>query len=214
MSRLKDELAAAEDDEERADALRESRLYLRQPAEKLQPAIDGIVGMIRFGTGTSPHLYYALGDLLTARGDRHMAARAYLRALEFEHPRPEQVRAALNDSISLIHPGTTAEAIGGSFEGEKARSAQWVAAYQQFEDDLVRRGVDLSDESVYQPFYDEHGQPRAELGFALGDHLPRGPAMKGLIVLIVLVGGFLLIVAATIAWWRSRRRRARAGAFA
>ena len=211
---LEQRLAAAEDDQERAEALGESRRYLRRPAEKLQPAIDGVVGMIRFGTGTSPHLYYALGDLLTARGDRHLAARAYLRALEFKHPRPEQVRAAMKDSISLIHPETTEEKIAASFQGEKDAAASWVAAYQSFEDDLVRRGVDLSDASVYQPFYDEHGQPRAELGFALSDHLPRGPALQALIVLVVVIGGFLVILAAGIAWWRGRRRRRTAGAFA
>jgi tetratricopeptide (TPR) repeat protein len=36
---------------------------------KIDKAIEGVVGMIRFGTGTSPDLFYALGDLLaTAKG--------------------------------------------------------------------------------------------------------------------------------------------------
>ena len=44
----------------------------------LKPNVfDGLVGMVRFGTRASPELYYALGDLLTARTDKALAYRAY-----------------------------------------------------------------------------------------------------------------------------------------
>ncbi len=219
MERLEQRLAeAGEDQQERNDALEQTRTLIegRRSASddlkaKLQPAIDGIVGMIRFGTGTSPHLYYALGDLLAARGDKHLASRAYLRALEFNHPRPVQVRAALKGVIGYVD-GVDVDDITADFEREKADAAAWVAAYQAFEDDLVRRGVDLSDESVYEPFYAEHGQPRAELGFALGDHLPRGPAGTALVILALLLTGFMLTVVFLVKTIR-RRRRTRAGAF-
>ena len=214
-------LAAAEDDTLRLDLYEHYNTYIHvrtatstEEAERLQPAIDGVVGMIRFGTGKSPHLYYALGDLLAARGDNHLAARAYLRALEFGHPRPEMVREARDRSAGMIK-GVDLDDITADFEREKADAAAWVAAYQAFEDDLVRRGVDRSDESVYEPFYAEHGQPRAELGFALSDHLPRGPAGTALIALVILallLTGFLLTVVFLVKTIR-RRRRTRAGAF-
>ena len=54
------------------------------PAEKLENAVIGIMGMMKFGNHKSPVLLEALGDLLLNTGDdsgaRHLAARAYLKA--------------------------------------------------------------------------------------------------------------------------------------
>ncbi len=204
------------DAKERADALRYTMPYSTRSAPEdlkaqLQPPIDGIVGMIRFGTGTSPLLYHALGDLLAARGDKHLAVRAYLRALEYDHPRPEQVEQAVDQVFESLRGATRSE-IASQFAREKQDAADWVAAYQAFEDDLVRRGADLSDESVYEPFYREHGQPRAELGFALSDHLPREPAARATLVAAVVFGGLLLLIVFALVRWRVQRRRRRQGA--
>ena len=58
----------------------------------LKPNVfDGIVGMLRFGTGDSAELYYVLGELLAAKGDTFLAYRAYKRAIEFHHPHSEAI---------------------------------------------------------------------------------------------------------------------------
>jgi len=58
---------------------------------------DGIVGMIRFGTGKSAELYLTLGDLLAIRGDKHLAYRAYQRALELDPPAKAYLQEVLKE---------------------------------------------------------------------------------------------------------------------
>lgn len=188
------------------ERMRIQRVAGRRDESTMNDAIEGIVGMIRFGTGTSPHLYYALGDLLAARGDKHLAAWAYLRALEFDHPRPEQVREAIDQTIGPINYETGIEEIKAELEVAKADAAAWVAAYQAYEDALVRDGVDVTDEANYAAFYAEHGEARAEPGFSIEDYLPQDRLTR-----IALILG-LALVAATFAAgfvvrWLWRRRR-------
>ena len=40
---------------------------------------------------------------------------------------------------------------------EQADAESWVKAYQDFEDDLVRRGIDTNDTKNYQAFYSKFG---------------------------------------------------------
>ena len=176
-------------------------------------AIEGVVGMIRFGTGTSPRLFYALGDLLAARGDKHLAAFAYLRALEHDHPRPEEVRAALDDVRVIIGGEPTVDELRADLDRLSAEGTAWVAAFQAYEDRRVRAGDDPTADGFYDAFYAEHGEPRAELGFALNDHLPREPLAR--VALLLLVGVALVVaslVAAAFIFFR-RRAAARRGAF-
>ena len=183
-------------------------------AEEIDHAIEGIVGMIRFGTETSPHLYYALGDLLAARDDRHLAGWAYLRAIEFGHPRPEQVREAFAQATGLVSPEVTVESLQAGLDKAKADAAKWVAAYQAYEDDLVRRGVDTTAGASYAAFYAEHGDARPALGFSLDDHLPRGPERLIYGALLLLASIPVVLTLIVVIAWRRRRRKQRAGAFA
>ena len=41
---------------------------------------------------------------------------------------------------------------------ERSDAADWVKAYQQYEDALVRDGKDDTVEAAYAPFYAEHGR--------------------------------------------------------
>ena len=128
-------------------------------AGKTAAPLEGVVGMIRFGTGTSTHLYHALGDLLAARGDRHLASRAYRRALQYDHPRPQLLKQAIEYTESAVeHPTEFSPAL---LAKEQADAAAWVKAYQQYEDDLVRAGTDPATEADYAAFYQRHGHPRA-----------------------------------------------------
>jgi hypothetical protein len=100
-------------------------------------------------------LYYALGDLLAVRGDKHLAYRAYRRALDFGHARPDQVREAMDDVQELVKDKS---GFGDDrIAAERAAAEVWVAAYQRFEDELVRTGKDLTDEASYASFYAAHG---------------------------------------------------------
>jgi hypothetical protein len=128
-------------------------------AATIDHAIRGVVGMIRFGTGTSPHLYFALGDLLAAREDRHLASRAYRRAIELGHPTPDLIR----DTIKMVEGPVDGDS--GLSETliaqERAEAEAWVSAYQKFEDDFLRTNAREPDEADYASFYREHGGPRA-----------------------------------------------------
>lgn len=122
---------------------------------ELKPnVISGLIGMVRFGTGTSPELYYALGDVLAARNDKALALRAYQRALEFHHPRPDAVRKAIEQVQSMVK--STGGLDPALIAAERAAADRWVADYQQFEDDLIRAGRDTDDEANYAPFYATH----------------------------------------------------------
>ena len=171
-------------------------------------AITGVVGMIRFGTGTSPRLYDALGDLLAARGDKHLAAFAYLRALEHDHPRPAEVREALDAVIGPIGGEPTVEELQVELDRLSAEGRAWTAAYQEYEDDLVRRGVDSQEPSAYAAFYMRHGDPRA----------PGVPDEPGILAKVLIALAFVIVppVAAMLFFARRQRRVAfaRRGAFA
>lgn len=158
--------------------------------QEVNDAITGIVGMVRFGTGTSPHLYFALGDLLAARGDKHLAYRAYRRALEFEHPRPELVTAAANSVQEMIEKSGTMDA---DFAKEKQHAAEWVKAYQAYERALIEHGKSTEDESNYDAFYRQHGKREGSLGGVWIDDVWRSPLLRVLGIVCIAIAAVLLL---------------------
>jgi tetratricopeptide (TPR) repeat protein len=125
----------------------------------LKPDVfNGIVGMIRFGTGKSPDLYYALGNALVLRGDLALACRAYRKAIALHHPDADGITALIEQlrNFQKDRSSTADETIAA----EQSAAADWLRKYQQFEDALVRDGKDVNDESAYAPFYAQHGSPR------------------------------------------------------
>ena len=169
-------------------------------------AIEGVVGMIRFGTGTSPDLFFALGDLLAAREDRHLAYRAYHRALELGHRDPELARKAM-ESMRGFHEDTSNfrdEVIAA----ERSDGAAWVAAYQKYEDDLLRAGRDTSDTAQFAAFYSKHGDPRAKpSAFAASIASLRANVRHNPLTLVPLGGGVLLVLVIVVTLWRRAGRR-------
>lgn len=164
-----------------------------------------VFGMIRFGTGTSPHLFHALGDLLAYRGDKHLASRAYRRALQYNHPRPELLKEAIAAIESAVeHKDELSDAM---IAREQAAAEAWVAAYQRYEDDLVRAGNPPTTEADYEPFYRQHGHARAHIAPADGI----GNSMRKLLRVGAVAGALvgLLIVLALLKLWLVLRRRAR-----
>ena len=167
--------------------------------------LDGLVGMVRFGTGTSPDLYFALGDVLAARGDKNLAVRAYRRALELHYPRPDVVRHALDTvtEMQVDQSGLSDAAVAA----ERAAAERWVADYQRFEDELIRAGRDTDDEANYAAFYATHSRSLpavrwtvAELRHRYGDYA-------------VVSAGVVAVVGVVVARevYRARRRRRSTG---
>jgi tetratricopeptide (TPR) repeat protein len=167
---------------------------------------DGIVGMIRFGTGTSAELYLALGDLLALRGDKHLAYRAYQRALDLNHPR----RAYLTDVMDTLRDRVQdkAEFAPEKIAAERAAADAWVAAYQKYEDDLIRAGKNPDDEANLAGFYAASGKAVVPEPATPADWLPRNPAAQvALVVVAVLGSAAALLIALAVRFWRRRRRR-------
>ena len=165
--------------------------------------IEGVVGMIRFGTGTSPHLFHALGDLLAHRGDRHLASRAYRRALQLDHPRPELLKEAIQAIEGAVE--NKSELSDALVAKEQADARAWVEAYQRYEDDLVRAGRTPRTEADYAPFYEQHGTARpapTRLALASND---AAKFIRRYALVIAPVAALVLILIAR-AYLRARRR--------
>jgi len=192
----------SDDDESNLWAIRSmDRGSLPEPLK--ENVFDGIVGMIRFGTGKSAELYLTLGDLLAMRGDKHLAYRAYQRALDLQHPRQDYLQSVMR--VLKKQSPESQEFAAERIAAERAAADAWVTAYQQYEDDLIRVGKDPEDESNLADFYAKHGQAVMPLGFELGDHLPRQPFVRTLLLLAVVLVALLLILCVWLV--RSYRRR-------
>ena len=131
---------------------------------------DGVVGMIRFGTTQSADLYFALGDLLAAHGQRILAYRAFQRALELHYPVPDVVKESMNRVREVEVPQEAFEP--SVINQERAAAARWVADYQAFENNLIRAGKSTDDEANYAPFYATHPRSLATKDFFVADIIP------------------------------------------
>ena len=211
------ERAVLNDDAKYFEMLKQQRENIyrgRGENPEVSKAIEGVVGMIRFGTGTSPDLFYALGDLLAARQDRHLAYRAYHRALELNHRNPEQVKHAM-EQVKEFHEdpsGFRDDVIAA----ERNAGASWVTQFQAFEDDLVRQGRDPSDTNALAAFYAKHGDPRKPppspgVAAATWSRL-RHLWYTNPLMLIPIGAAFVLILAIVRRFWRRANQRAAATA--
>lgn len=188
-------LTTTQPDVEDADSI-VRRAVRRVPGHKdeaIESAIEGVVGMLRFGPGTSPHLYAALGDLLIGRGDFHLAYRAFARARDAGHPSSKWIDERLEacrDSSEWKGDFDDAQ-----IAGERAAGERWAAKYQAYEDDLIRRDVAVTDATLLV-FYKEHGPARQSPG-RMGFGELRYKLMRstgGTIATIAFVGVVALLV--------------------
>jgi tetratricopeptide (TPR) repeat protein len=169
--------------------------------------IQGVVGMLRFGTDQSPDLFYALGDLLAFHGDKNLAVRAYQRALDLKYSRLYAVKKAIEQVKELEVPrGGLDPAV---IAAERADAAAWVADYQQFEDDLVQSGKNTDDEALYAPFYATHGRGLKTNDVFIGDYanesiLQKFPLPTIAAILFIAAGAvFVLRVLRRLLFWKS-----------
>jgi tetratricopeptide (TPR) repeat protein len=163
---------------------RRNRYYL--DSLELKPNVfDGIVGLLRFGTGQSAELYYVLGELLAAKGERMLAYRAYLRAIELHHPHADEIRGYMSEVREPVkHQRALADDV---IANERAAAAKWVAEYQAFEDGLIRAGKDTDDEANYAEFYKKHDRNLPNVFLAQDFSPSENPSTLFVIVLAVFV---------------------------
>jgi tetratricopeptide (TPR) repeat protein len=117
--------------------------------------IEAVAGIIRFSNPRAPQLWYILGELLSMRGDKHFAIRAFSRAIEAGHPRAQELKEFIDQMRGMMtdESGIAPEVIAR----ERLAGATWRDAYQTFEDDALRRGELLESDEAYAPFYARHG---------------------------------------------------------
>gem|GEM_PF-2850116 len=166
--------------------------------------ITAIVGMIRFGTENSPDLYYALGNLLAEHGEKRLAVRAYLRAIETGHPQSELVRKLADEAAGVVHPEQSVDEIDAEFKRERDEASRWVKEYQEWSMRLIEEGKDPDDENNYRQFYRNFGPATTRIGYGLSDLSSLSPMDLVLVVLLFIA------ISATIAKFvmhiRKRRR--------
>ena len=179
-----------------------------------EEAIEGVIGMIRFGTGTSPILFETLGDLLVTRDDNRLAAHAYLRALEFDTPRSKLVRKKFESLGSSIDDFSGRD---GDHREIKERHIElrneadaWVEALHDFERDQIAAGNDPADEAAMETFYAEQGNPRDPPAKASEDFInwkdPNTKIVTALIVIGVTFVFCLVFIAMLVRYFMKRKR--------
>ena len=162
---------------------------------------DGIVGILRFGTGKSAELYYVLGELLAAKGEPMLAYRSYKRALELHHPHSDQIKNYMEQVRDVsVHKRAFDDDV---IADERAAAEKWVREYQDFEDALIRAGKDTNDDANYAAFYSTHSRELPHRTF-IHDYYPAENEHTRL-ALIVAAGAS--VPALYIAWKIRRRRR-------
>jgi tetratricopeptide (TPR) repeat protein len=173
-----------------------------QSSDEQQAAMNAIAGMIRFGTDQSPDLFFALGNLLLLRGDRHLAYRAYERAVDLKHPRAKEIRDVLQrdvlGTISEDQPHITRDLI----ESERAGGEQWAKDYMDFADNLIRAGKDPDLEANYAEFYRKMGPSTQPMDFQLSDYVR--PRWRENLAWTAAAAGAIFLV---LAYSRYRRRK-------
>ena len=195
-------------DEEYYKNLADSREMIyagrRRDNPEITKAIEGVVGMIRFGTGTSPDLFFALGDLLAARQDRHLAYRAYHRAAELGHRDPKQVRDAM-ERMRSFHEDTR-NFSDDVIAAERKDGAAWLAAYQAYEDDLLRAGRDTANPAQFAAFYKKHGDPRDKPAIAsLWLATTLGAIRRNRLITLLIAAGVLAVIVYLAQHWKRRQ---------
>lgn len=133
-------------------ALRDGSAERLRQAGLAEDVLVAIAGLIRFGSGDrSPHLWFALGNVLGLRGHKHLALRAYRRAEVLSHPMPARYAQILLMHVASYAPrmvrlggpsalGRLWKDIAVELDGDWERGQAWSHQQQEQEDAELRRG--------------------------------------------------------------------------
>ncbi|MHC4934944.1 MAG: tetratricopeptide repeat protein [Planctomycetota bacterium] len=174
------------------------RLGLEPPLSR-SDAIEGLLGMVRFGIHDSPVLLEVLGELLHADGHKRTAARAYLRAMDgaqsVEEWRGYRSCAEAALSMQTPAPGQPKELelreLEATYREELKRADAAFAELRENEKRWIAAGedVDARYAELYYPGSAAGGKTEgAPKNPAAGNPLAR-------VSLLTLLGGLLLVFA-------------------
>ncbi|WP_223760372.1 tetratricopeptide repeat protein [Myxococcus sp. RHSTA-1-4] len=106
--------------------------------------LEGLVGMIRFGSGEkSPHLWFSLGNALAWHGHKHLALRALRQAELHGHSLAADHAAGLMRVVRKYNPDgedLTWKGVCVELDAEWKQGQAWVAREQRKEDALLAKG--------------------------------------------------------------------------
>lgn len=140
--------------------------YLSQ--EDAQPAITGVLGMMRFADFTNPLLLEALGDLLGSPGEpggdaKQLAARAYLQAsYQVEDSAAKEKFRKLAQGSIQMHEGLSLSKLEDDFKQELADAERWYKAVKEKEQTWTSADEPVDVEQEFDRLYSE--EPPVVLG--------------------------------------------------
>jgi tetratricopeptide (TPR) repeat protein len=181
--------------------------------EELNKAVQGILGMMRFGNHDSPILLEALGDLLSSHEDirdsKHLAARAYLKA-SYEVDDAESrdgYRKLAEEALMMqlsehgVAQELTLAALEKTFQQELAEADAWYAQLVAGEQIWIAAGK--NPELEFQRKYREEPRQSRRGGLLRDEEM--------IVLLGISLVGLLLVAALFLTLWLARRRFLAAG---
>ncbi|MCY1075333.1 tetratricopeptide repeat protein [Archangium lansingense] len=118
---------------------KEARLGRKRP-ELSKDVLQGLVGMIRFGSGEkSPHLWFSLGMALAWNGHKNLALRAMRRAELLGHPLASEHAEQLFRTIKPYADKDWGK-VKAELDSEWAKGQAWAQEKQRQEDALLAKG--------------------------------------------------------------------------
>jgi tetratricopeptide (TPR) repeat protein len=114
----------------------------KAPPTLPKDVVQGLAGMIRFGSGErSPHLWFSLGLSLAWSGHKNLALRAMRRAELLGHPLARTHSEELVRTIKAYSKGDRdLKTIGAQLDAEWEKGQAWVQAKQRREEALLTKG--------------------------------------------------------------------------
>ncbi|MDA7864701.1 hypothetical protein N9B24_01100 [bacterium] len=176
--------------------------------ELLDKAIEGVLGMMKFGNYDSPVLLEVLGDLLLSRqfpsDAKRLAARAYLKAsyhtqdLDGQEAYRGKAKACLR--FQSRGEGTTKELpideLETQFAEELKRATVWRQSIVDQEMKWIRAGVNV-DKAFDEKYYEEPEATVVEASAASGR-----TTLWGVVVIVSLMGTLCI----GMSYWKMRAR--------
>ncbi|NMO20068.1 tetratricopeptide repeat protein [Pyxidicoccus fallax] len=141
----KEEFLGLSIDAREASFVLNEKRKLRSSAPTLpKDVLEGLAGMIRFGSGEkSPHLWFSLGNALAWHGHKHLALRALRRAELNGHPLAAEYADLLMSPVREYNPDNedlSWQDVAAKFDAEWKQGQAWVAQQQRKEEALLAKG--------------------------------------------------------------------------
>jgi tetratricopeptide (TPR) repeat protein len=183
------------------------RVEDEEPKAELKRAIQGVLGMMRFGNYDSPVLLEVLGDLLSRYSDgesglQRLAARAYLKAsYEVEDPVVQTAYRKKSEGALSMQYGVDLGQIESKLQEEIAEGDAYFAKIEADEKAWIAAGKDVDAE--FQRVYYQSTVLETSKADSIAPKSPDDAIRQAMIIgLFLLVGGLIVVVFASIYVYR------------